>query len=201
MSERYNIKFSNVNLLDVMGRVVEKHTQHYQSDFAIDTEILREAAVAPMQQDKTFIWLCRTMGTWCLRERDVFVTETRQHNTFCFYQEQTKEPVLAYAVEVKCAVGGSVIGDLYALDYRKFYEHVKTVCLRSVSVLMRYERGELVKPVEQFNGWGDYELGELQSFQFFPEDEGVLRSLLREERRRRAQFAEGNVADYLAQLK
>lgn len=84
--------------MDVMGRVVEKHTRRYQSDFAIDAETLRKAATAPMQQDKSFIWLCRTMGTWGLRERDVFVTDTRQHSTVCFYQEQTKEPVLAYAV-------------------------------------------------------------------------------------------------------
>ena len=200
MNQQYNIKFSNINLLDVMGRVVEKHTKHYQSDFAIDTDTLREAAVAQVQQDKSFIWLAREMGTWCLRERDVFLTETRQYNTFCFSQEQTREPVLAYAVEVKCAVDSNVIGNLYSMDYRNFYEHVKTVCLHSVSVLMRYERGELVKPVGQFNGWGDYELGELQSFQFFPEDEGMLRSLLREERRKRAQFTEGNVTDYLANL-
>ncbi len=196
-----NVKFTNVNLLDIMGRVVKKHTRHYQSDFAIDTETLREAAVAPLQQDKSFVWLCRTMGTWCLRERDVFVTETRQHNTFCFYQEQTREPVLAYAVEVKCAVDDCVIGNLYALDYHKFYKHVKAVCLPSTSVLMRYECGELVKPVSQFNGWGDYVLGELQSFQFFPDDEGALRSLLREERRKREQFTEGNTDRYLDSLK
>lgn len=200
MNQQYNIKFSTVNLLDVMGRVVEKHTQHYQSDFAIDTDTLRKAAVAETQQDKSFIWLCRTMGTWCLRERDVFVTDSRENNTFCFYQEQTVEPVLAFAVDVRCLAADVVIGNLYALDYRKFYEHVKTVCLRSTSVLMRYERGELVKPVYQFDGWPDYDLGLLQSFQFFPEDEGVLRSLLQEERRKRAQFTEGNVTDYLANL-
>lgn len=200
MNNNTNIKFTNINLLDAMGRVVEKHTRHYQSDFAIDTETLREAAVAPLPQDKTFVWLCREMGTWCLRERDTFLTETRQHNTFCFYQEQTREPVLAYAVEVKCAVDDCVIGNLYALDYRKFYEHVKAVCLRSTSVLMRYERGELVKPVNQFNGWGDYVLGELQSFQFFPDDEGALRSLLREERRKREQFTEGDIDSYLVKL-
>jgi len=200
MNQKYNIKFANINLLDVMGCVVDKHTQHYKSDFAIDTETLREAAIAPMQQDKSFIWLCRTMGTWCLRERDVFVTDTQQHNTFCFYREQTHEPILAYAVEVKYLAMDRVIGNLYALNYRKFYEHVKAVCLRSTSVLMRYERGELVKPVSQFDGWGDYELGELQSFQFFPEDEGLLRSLLREEKRRRERFTEASVADYLANL-
>ncbi len=94
MSERYNIKFSNVNLLDVMGRVVEDFTQFYKSDFDIDTATLRNATITPIEQDKTFIWLCRSMGTWLLRERDVFVTDTREHKTVCFYWEQMNEPIL-----------------------------------------------------------------------------------------------------------
>lgn len=201
MSERYNIKFSNVNLLDVMGCVVEDFTLFYKSDFDVDINTLRNATITPIEQDKTFIWLCRSMGTWLLRERDVFVTDTHEHRTFCFYREQMNEPILAFAVEVKCMAMDTVIGNLYAMDYDKLYDHVKTVCLPSVSVLMRYERGELVKPVSRFDGYPDNTFGELKSYQFFPEDEGRLRSVLREEKRRRTQFAEGNVADYLAQLK
>ena len=201
MSERYNIKFSNVNLLDVMGRVVEDFTLFYKSDFDVDINTLRNATITPIEQDKTFIWLCRSMGTWLLRERDVFVTDTREHKTFCFYREQMNEPILAFAVEVKYMAMDTVIGNLYAMDYDKLYDHVKAVCLPSVSVLMRYARGELVKPVSRFDGYPDNEFGELKSYQFFPEDEGRLRSVLREEKRKRAQFAEGNVVDYLAQLK
>lgn len=37
-------KFCNVDILSFMGDVVQKHTKHYQSDFEIDKEILREAA-------------------------------------------------------------------------------------------------------------------------------------------------------------
>ena len=33
-------KFSNVDILEFMGKVVEKHTKFYQSDFEIDKEIL-----------------------------------------------------------------------------------------------------------------------------------------------------------------
>jgi len=200
MNDKYNIKLTNVDLLHVMARVVEAHTLFYKSDFDIDKDTLREAAIAPMQQDKRFIWLCRTMGTWCLRERDVFLTDTSEHNTFCYYREQCNEPILAYAVEVKYMAMDNVIGNLYAMDYDKLYDHVKAVCLRSTSVLMHYERGELVKPVSQFNAWGDYEFGKLQSFQFFPDDEGALRSLLRDEKYRREQFTEASVADYLATL-
>ncbi len=200
MNQIYNIKFTNVNLLDVMGSVVEAHTQFYQSDFDIDAKALREAAVSSKEQDKRFIWLCRTMGTWCLRERDVFLTDTHEHNTLRFYREQTHEPILAYAVEVKYQTMGSVIGNLYSLNYDDFYSHVASVSLRSTSVLMHYERGEIVKPVSQFNICPDYDFGELQGFQFFPDDEGALRTLLRDEKRNRELFTEGDFNAYLASL-
>ena len=60
-----NIKFSNINILEFMNQVVKKHTRHYQSDFEIDREILQEAAQRRERQDMTFVWLCRTCGTWC----------------------------------------------------------------------------------------------------------------------------------------
>ncbi len=178
MNQIYNVKFTNIDLLVAMGSVVKAHTMFYKSDFDIDKKALTNATITPIQQDKTFIWLCRTMGTWLLRERDVFLTDTHEHNTLRFYREQTHEPILAYAVEVKYQTMGSVIGNLYSLNYDDFYSHVASVSLRSTSVLMRYERGEIVKPVSQFDGWGDYEFGELQDFHFFPDDEGALRSLL-----------------------
>ncbi len=91
-------KFSNVDILEFMGKVVEKHTKFYQSDFEIDKEILSEAADRQEQQEKTFLWLCRTHGTWCLLERNVYLKGTRENNTFRFYAEQTSEPVLAFLV-------------------------------------------------------------------------------------------------------
>ena len=40
----YKIKFSDIDTIDFMGRVVQGHTRHYQSDFDIDKEMLRGAA-------------------------------------------------------------------------------------------------------------------------------------------------------------
>ena len=48
-----NTKFSNVDILDFMKKVVEKHTRYYQSDFEIDKETLRRAAVRQEHQEKT----------------------------------------------------------------------------------------------------------------------------------------------------
>ena len=59
-------KFSNVDILSLMGAVVQKHTKHYQSDFEIDREILHRAAdrnsrTKPLsgyagQQERGFCW-------------------------------------------------------------------------------------------------------------------------------------------------
>ena len=93
-----NTKFSNVDILDFMKKVVEKHTRYYQSDFEIDKETLRRAAVKQEHQEKTFIWLCRTHGTWCLLERNVFLKETSEYITFNYYAEQSTESVLAFVI-------------------------------------------------------------------------------------------------------
>lgn len=103
-------KFSNVDILSFMGNVVQKHTKHYQSDFEIDREMLTEAADRQEQQDKTFIWLCRTAGTWLLLERNTLLKDTREFNTFSFYAEQTSDPILAFVVEVIGGAQGSVMG-------------------------------------------------------------------------------------------
>ncbi len=80
----YKIRFSDIDTIRFMGRVVKIHTRHYQSDFDMDKEMLWGAAG---QQDKSFIWLCRTAGTWLLYERDVFLKGTSANNIFNFYAE------------------------------------------------------------------------------------------------------------------
>mgnify|MGYP006922429098 CR=1 FL=1 len=52
---------------------MQTHTQHFQSDFDIDRETLKQAAKSPNPEDKKQLWLCRPAGTWCLRERDTFL--------------------------------------------------------------------------------------------------------------------------------
>ena len=131
-------KFSNVDILEFMERVVEKHTQFYKSDFQIDKETLQRVADRQEQQERTFIWLCRTAGTWLLLERDTFLKDTKDFNTFAFYAEQTSDPILAFVVEVTGGAQGSVIGNMYALDYMAHYKHIQTVSLKAETVVMQY---------------------------------------------------------------
>ena len=89
-------KFENVDILKSLKAVMQTHTEHFQSDFQIDVKILKQAAKSPNPEDKKYLWICRPAGTWCLRERDTFIKDTREHNTFCFYAEQTRDKILAY---------------------------------------------------------------------------------------------------------
>ena len=91
-------KFENVDVLASLQQIMQQNTAAFQNDFDIDKKILTQAAKSKNAEDKVYLWFSRPNGTHCLRERDVFLRGTREHNTFRFYHEQTKERVLAYAV-------------------------------------------------------------------------------------------------------
>lgn len=194
-------KFSNVDILSFMGNVVQKHTKHYQSDFEIDREMLTEAADRQEQQDKTFIWLCRTAGTWLLLERNTLLKDTREFNTFSFYAEQTSDPILAFVVEVIGGAQGSVMGNIYALDYMAHYKHIQTASLKSETVVMQYEHGYRTQSADdRISGYPDMEYGKLQSIQYQPHSQEELTGLLWNERQKRKCFKEGDSSAYIAML-
>ena len=93
-------KFENVDVIASLEAIMKQNTAFYQSDFEIDKRILREAASRPAAEEKRLLWFSRPSGTCCFRERDVFLKDTRQHNTWRFYGEQTRDKILAYAVEL-----------------------------------------------------------------------------------------------------
>ena len=81
-------KFENVDVIASLEAIMKQNTAFYQSDFDIDKQILRKAAVSLIPEDKRLLWFSRPSGTCCFRERDVFLKDTRQHNTWRFYGEQ-----------------------------------------------------------------------------------------------------------------
>ena len=88
-------KFENVDVIASLEAIMKQHTAFYQSDFEIDKQILQKAAGSPIPEDRRLLWFSRPSGTCCFRERDVFLKDTRQHNTWRFYGEQTRDTILA----------------------------------------------------------------------------------------------------------
>ncbi len=78
-------KFEDVDILRSLNSVMQTKTKHYKSDFKYDVETFKEAAESQKPEDKNYIWLSRESGTHYLRERDVFLKNSRQNNTLCFF--------------------------------------------------------------------------------------------------------------------
>lgn len=197
-----NMKFVNVDILAAMEQIVNIHTEHYQSDFfEVDVPMLREASEKKERQDRTFLWLCRTHGTWLLNERNTFIRTTFEYNTFTFYAENHINGILAYAVEITGCDGDKVLGNLYALDYEQYVSHIHVAALEPSTLVLNYKRGtRYVHDDMRFVAGPDAELGALVSHAYLPESQADWDYMLYLEQKSRQRFVKGNFAPYLAAI-
>ena len=194
-------KFENVDVLASLEAILKQNTGFYQSDFDIDKQIIAEKAASPSKEDKTLLWLSRPSGTYCFRERDVFISDTAPHNTWRYYKEQSRDPILAYAVELTGTEGGKIKGNLYELDYEKHYERVKDNTLAAGTVTLVYEHGTREQPADRrFDGYPDPQLGKFERFEVQPKDPEALQSLLREEKHSRDKLTPGDFEAHIEAL-
>ena len=194
-------KFEDVDVFASLEAILKQNTGFYQSDFDIDKQIIAEKAASPRKEDKTLLWLSRPSGTYCFRERDVFISDTAPHNTWRFYKEQTRDPILAYAVELTGTEDGKIKGNLYELDYEKHYERVKDNTVDAGTVTLVYEHGTREQPADQrFDGYPDPQLGKFERFEVQPKDPEALQSLVREEKESRDKLKPRDFKEHIAAL-
>lgn len=195
-------KFENVDILACLDAVMKQNTGFYQSDFEIDKEIIHKAAASPDREDRTLLWLSRPSGTHCFRERDVFLKDTRPYNTWKFHGEQTRDRILAYAVELTGIENGKIKGDLYELDYPQHYERVKAKALPADTNALIYEYGRVEQPVKQwFNGNDHPQYGKFERFEVQPNAPEALRDILQGEKHSREQLSPGDFKAHIAALR
>ena len=194
-------KFENVDVLAALGEIMRQNTAFYQSDFDIDKSIIQRAAASDQAVDKALLWMSRPSGTYCFRECDVFLKGTRQHNTWKFYGEQTRDKILAYAVELTGTQGGTIRGNLYELDYQQHFRHVVEAS-QPVSVnRLFYEHGTRDIPDGQyFDGSPDRVLGNFLRYEAQPHDPAVLQEALRQEQHSRGRAVPGDFKAHVTAL-
>ena len=194
-------KFENVDVLAALEQIMRQHTAFYQNDFDIDKSIIHRDAASDQAVDKALLWMSRPSGTYCFRERDVFLKGTRQHNTWKFYGEQTRDKILAYAVELTGTQGGTIRGNLYELDYPQHFRHVVEAS-QPVSVnRLFYEHGTRDIPDGQyFDGSPDRVLGNFLRYEAQPHDPAVLQEALRQEQHSRIETEARRIVDKLKDL-
>lgn len=112
-------KQTNVDIIAELQKLVDSHVDSYKEDFDIDKRIIRCAAESKEPEDKVLMWFCRPCGTHCLRENQVFIQGTRDHNTYRFYAEQTRDEYIARVIVPKEVRKGKVYGDMFEVNYRE----------------------------------------------------------------------------------
>lgn len=145
-------KFLGCDVLAVLNEIMRHHTENYQEDFNIDKEILTEAAEENDKFDRRFLWMSRPHGTHCLKEKEVYLKDTSANKTWRYYAEQTRDKILAYAVEIDGLKDGVLKGDIYELDYHESANNIGKLAVPVKSVKLTCEDGqELTVPYE--NDW------------------------------------------------
>jgi len=193
-------KFENVDILRSLNAIMQTNTKHYKSDFKYDVEIFKEAVKSQETDNKNYIWFSRPSGTECLRERDVFLKDSAQYNRFCFYAEQTKDKILAYNVEVIGIKDGKVAGNIYELDYYKYYQHVKDSALPINYTSLVYEGGVKAQEHKKPFNIHDSSYGKLLYYEEIPKDVPALYNLLHNEKNIRDKFKTGDIKEYIEKL-
>ena len=180
------MKFENIDLVDALRRIMDIHTQNYKEDFELDAGLLHSLAGSQSPEDKHLLWMSRPNGTYLLPEREVYVEDSYENKVWEFYHEQTRDPILAYAVEIKGVEGDTVRGNLIELDYAAHVERMQklTVPVETVAVSFKDDatfylpfrsyRREAI-PLEEKHG-------EVVSVSYLPENAVELDMILRRER-------------------
>ena len=187
-------KFENVDVIAALGAVMESNTAHYKSDYQYDVEMFQKAAAAPDSDINRLLWLSRPSGTECFYERDAYLTGNYANHAWGYYAD-TKDNILAYAVEITSKEGGKVMGTLYELDYKAHVQRLEKDALPAASVTVKYEDGaERNFPYEDWNKrkrevvQAEVDHGKPVRTRFDPQNEDFLQRRLRQERAERQKY-------------
>lgn len=102
---------NRIDVLAFLAQVVEENTTDYRSDFQYDVRMLTQAAQEKDMRDRVFYWMSRPSGTWCVKEREVFLQGSGAHSIWTYYADQP-EGIRAYRVTITGMEGRKVMGQV-----------------------------------------------------------------------------------------
>ena len=198
-------KFMEIDLLDSLEKIMKKNTRSYQGDFSYDRKDLEEAAAKadtlPLRE-RTYLWMSRCCGTWCLKEGRVFLKPTAAHHIWTYYGDGRNERILAYAVEVTDLEDGKVIGNLYPLDYREHVEYVRKVSVPVEKVRVVYEKGEYYQETdERIRKEAHKIFGKFLYSEYVPSDSAALETVLWQEEQKRRDMRCGKIGNHIRNIR
>ena len=118
-----NEKDYQPDILNFLEKIVQRNTLAYKEDFDVDKEILWNSAQESSLEHRSFLWMSRPCGTWCVPERETYLQDSRAYKTWTFYADQPNG-IKAYRVVVDGVRDGKLAGKVIPLDYAKQVQRV-----------------------------------------------------------------------------
>lgn len=198
-------KFVRIDLLDTLENIMKKNTLSYQGDFAYDRKELEEAAAkadALPLRERTYLWMSRRCGTWCLKEWRVYLKETAAYHIWTYYGNGGSERILAYAIEVTGMEDGKVVGNLYPMDYQEHVEYVKKMSVPVEKVRVVHETGEYYQEMDKRIHKEVHKIfGKFVYSEYVPSDNVALETVLRQEERKRKDMRYGKIENHIRNIR
>ena len=194
-------KFLNVDVIGILNKIMRQNTGFYQTDFEVDKKFISQC-VSGCKEDKVLLWLSRPMGTHCYREYDVFIRGSSAHNTWLFYDTQSKDRILAYAIELTGKDHGKILGNFYELDYSQHCKRVKQHAVSADKMRLYYKNGSREIHVEETFAYKPYkEYGDFLRSEIIPNNPNSLSHVLEHEKVQRERLEAGDFNEHLKFLR
>lgn len=171
--------------------------------YALDT--MREGAATEDPAKRNFVVIFRQSGVECLNERDMFIAGTRSYNTCQYYHRQTREPVLAYSVELLGDGKNGLRANLYQQDQHQMAKFTERASSPYTDVTVTFIGGKEVRiPEKEYNYETipslKYHYGDIMDTRNEADDESVVQGALRREHDRRERMPKGHIAVHVQKL-
>lgn len=180
------------DILRTLQAVLLENTTSFQSDFEFDVTTLLEAAKGQKIEDRTYYWLSRPCGTWCLKENEVFLKGSAAYNIWTHYESE-HSGFRAFRVVVEEKSGNALLGQVIPFDYGESVKRIKRAALPIMYITGEYGDGTAFSM-----SYADYDSDErlhaaiqhggVKICQVFPESREELKLRIAQEHRLQTAF-------------
>jgi len=198
-------KFMDVDLEIVLRQIMAQKTAFYQTDLNYALNDMSRGIVSEDPAKRNFVVIFRQSGVECLNERDMLIAGTRSYNTCQYYHRQTREPVLAYSVELLGDGKNGLRGNLYQQDQHEMARFTEKAASPYTDVTITFFGGREVRvPEKEYNYETipslKYHYGDIADTRNEADDESVVQGALRREHERRDRMPKGHIAVHVQEL-
>lgn len=180
-------KFYQPDILSYLAEVVKQNTHAYAADFDYDAKRLWDSAQETDMERRSFLWMSRMHGTWCVLEREAFLDDTNANCIWTHYAD-CPEGILAYRIVVEGIRDSKLAGKVIPIDYAKQVRRVMQSALPVAKIQYRDKNEYFCENSYHafMNSALPYEDG-IHDIRYVPESEAELTRIMMLEHRMESQ--------------